>query len=197
MPRKVVGLVIALAIGSAAVAWSARRLDRGQLRRFVTHRFNPVVGRLGLVGGRRSPWAYVEHVGRRSGRVYRTPILPDFREDSAYVPLPYGTDVHWLRNVRAAGHCRIQIHESVYELDEPAIITAAGHPGVPRWARRRLEAGGRRYLRLHVLAQRPGRLGPTARPPSTSRSVASRTRAEPAPATSRHEREREPVSFGA
>ena len=128
------------------------------LRRFVTTRFNPTVERLGLVGGRRSPWAFIEHVGRRSGAVFRAPVLPIVRGDHVYVPLPYGTDVHWARNVRAAGHCRLQRHEMVFELDEPAVITAAEHPGVPAWSRDRLERRGRRYLRLHVLSSAPGRL---------------------------------------
>ncbi len=95
----------AIAVGTAAIAVAMRRpgaapgrVQAAQrlpaLRRFVTHRFNPVVVRLGLVGGRRSFWAMIEHVGRTSGTVRRTPVLPRFTETAAYIPLPYGTDVH-------------------------------------------------------------------------------------------------------
>jgi deazaflavin-dependent oxidoreductase (nitroreductase family) len=128
------------------------------LRRFVTERFNPFVTSHGLVGGRRSPWAYLEHVGRRSGRRYRTPVLPKLRGGFAYVPLAYGPDVQWARNVRAAGTCRLQVHETVYELDGPATITAAEHPAVPAALRPWIERRGDRYLRLRVMSARPGRL---------------------------------------
>ncbi len=128
------------------------------LRRFVTRRWNPVVERLALVGGRRSPWAYLEHVGRSSGALYRTPVLPALVGVHVFVPLPYGVDVHWTRNVLAAGHCRLQVHETTYELDEPFVVTAAGRHDLPERLRAWAEARGNRYLRLHVLASRDGRL---------------------------------------
>jgi len=134
------------------------------LRAFVTERFNPTVVRLGLVGGRRSPWCYVEHVGRHSGTVYRTPVLPVAVGSHVYIPLAYGVDVNWARNVRAAGHCRLQRHDQVLELDEPAVITAGEHPGIPAWYRAVPERRGSRYLRLHVLTTVPGRLDDATAP---------------------------------
>jgi hypothetical protein len=133
-------------------------------RAFVTERFNPVVVRLGLVGGRRSPWSCIEHVGRVSGTVYRTPVLPVVAGSHVYVPLAYGVDVNWARNVRAAGHCRMQRHDHVLELDEPAVIGAGEHPGIPAWYRAVLERRGNRYLRLHVLTISPGGLGDAPEP---------------------------------
>jgi hypothetical protein len=123
-------------------------------RGFVTHRFNPVVLLLGLAGGRRSVWGVVEHVGRASGRIYHTPILPFVHEDHVYIRLTHGTDVHLVRNVRASGHCRLQAHELVYELDEPLVVGPDANPFVPRWARPFI--ADRRYLRLHVLDVAPG-----------------------------------------
>jgi deazaflavin-dependent oxidoreductase (nitroreductase family) len=136
------------------------------VRRFVSARFNPLVERLGLVGGRRSPWAYVEHVGRTSGRAYRTPVLPAIAGDHAYIPLPYGADVQWARNVRAAGHCRLQVHERTYDLDEPRVITAAERHDLPERLRAWAEARGNRYLALHVLAERDGLLAVAAGAPT-------------------------------
>ncbi len=145
-------------IGAGAVAgWVIRSwtAEPGWFRRFVTHRFDPVVIRLGLAGGRISPWATLEHVGRLSGTVYRTPVLPKLSGDHAWIPLPYGTDVQWLRNVLVAGHCRLQIHGVTYDLDEPAIVGADERPDLPEMLRRRLTTRGYRYLRLHVLAAVP------------------------------------------
>jgi deazaflavin-dependent oxidoreductase (nitroreductase family) len=126
------------------------------LRGFVTHSFNPLVMGFGLAGGRRSPWAVLEHVGRSSGTTYYTPIYAMTAGDHAFVRLPYGTDVHWLRNVQAAGHCRMQAHEMIFELDEPAIIPASDNPLVPSTLRAPLDRTGRKYLRLHVLDRAPG-----------------------------------------
>lgn len=134
------------------------------LRRLATNRFTPFVTGLGLVGGRRSPWGFLEHVGRKSGHVYRTPVLPKLVGDFAYIPLAYGPHVHWARNVRAAGTCRLQLHETVYQLDEPTDITAAEHPAVPEALRPWIERRGDRYMRLHVVTVTPGRLGERAGP---------------------------------
>ena len=123
-------------------------------RGFVTHRFNPVVLLLGLAGGRRSVWGVLEHVGRATGTIYHTPVMPFLADDHLYVRLTYGADVHWVRNVRASGHCRLQAHELVYELDEPLIVGSEGAPFLPAWARPML--ANRRYLRLHVLDVAPG-----------------------------------------
>lgn len=123
-------------------------------RGFVTNRFNPVVLLLGLAGGRRSAWGVVEHVGRATGTIYHTPVMPFVDKDHLYIRLTYGPDVHWVHNVRASGHCRLQSHELIYDLDEPLIVGADGAPFVPVWARGMLANG--RYLRLHVLGVAPG-----------------------------------------
>lgn len=45
------------------------------------------------------PWAIVTHVGRKSGRSYRTPVL-GFRSGRTFaVVLLYSTESDWLRNV--------------------------------------------------------------------------------------------------
>jgi deazaflavin-dependent oxidoreductase (nitroreductase family) len=154
-----VGVVRALTSGGSL---------RDRSRDSVTRWFNPVVLRFGLVGGRRSPWALVEHVGRRSGAVYRTPVLPVATGDFVYIPLPYG-ETQWARNVRAAGHCRLQRHGVVLELDEPAVVPAGEMLALPAWYRRAFGNRLYSYLRLHVLCQAPGCLdevlpatGPTA-----------------------------------
>ena len=195
MGRIVRLLAILGAIAGTAWVVSASRLarDRGEslrevlgvdFRGFVTHRFNPLVMRLGLAGGRRSPWAIVEHVGRTSGKTYRTPILPRTAGDYAFVPLSYGSGVHWVNNVRTAGHCRIQLHETMLELDEPAIVGAGDNPTVPAPLRETLERTGRKYLRLHILQRAPGRFEPDraevpAIAPAEPAMLASDTPTEP------------------
>ena len=55
-----------------------------------------------IFAGRLSPFAIVEHVGRRSGRSYRTPILAFPTEAGFVFALTYGRDVDWVRNLLAA-----------------------------------------------------------------------------------------------
>jgi hypothetical protein len=125
------------------------------VREFLTHRVNPAVLFLGLAGGRRSVWGVLEHVGRETGKTYHTPVMPLEHEEHIYIPLTYGNDVPLVKNVRAAGHCRLQVHEMVLDLDEPMVV-GPGEPIVPAWIRPFL--GNRRYLRLHVLDVAPGTL---------------------------------------
>lgn len=76
---------------------------------------NPV---LGLLAGK-GPFVVIEHVGRRSGRTYRTPLMA-FRKGAAVtIALTYGPDVDWLANIRAAQHCRILIGGEVLRLGAP------------------------------------------------------------------------------
>jgi deazaflavin-dependent oxidoreductase (nitroreductase family) len=69
---------------------------------------NPWV--LRLAGRPRVPVAVIEHVGRRSGRRYRTPVVPAPVPDGFVVSLPYGSGVGWCRNLVASGAGSIHWH---------------------------------------------------------------------------------------
>jgi hypothetical protein len=78
---------------------------------------------------------------------------------------------HWpttrrARNVRAAGHCRLLVHERTYELDEPRVITAGERHDLPERLRAWAEARGNRYFALNVLAERDGLLAVDAGGPA-------------------------------
>src|SRR5688572_17685463 len=50
------------------------------------------------------PWALIEHTGRRSGAVHRTPVLAfGGADDTLCIVLFYGPRTQWLRNLEAAG----------------------------------------------------------------------------------------------
>jgi deazaflavin-dependent oxidoreductase (nitroreductase family) len=132
------------------------------LRRFVTERFDPLVSRLGLVGGARSPWAMLEHIGRTSGTVRRTPVLPQVVGSHMLIPLPYGRGVHWAQNVLAAGHCRVQLHEHVVELDEPQVLHPSEVTELPDWRKLSVSGVPMEFLRLRVFSRRPGTLDTVA-----------------------------------
>lgn len=154
-----------VAAGAAIAAFACiGRLIRTSVPGVVTQRFNPLVMRHGLAGGRRSPWAILEHRGRASGATYRTPIsiLQGTSDDHVYVRLTYGSGVHWVKNVRATGRCRVQAHETILELDQPTVVRASENVLIPASIRTILDLAGRTYLRLHVVERRPGTFAESA-----------------------------------
>lgn len=77
-------------------------------------------------------FAIVTHLGRRSGRVYRTPVNV-FRSDGRYVfALTYGRDSDWVRNVLAASGCEIETRRRTVALTNPEVFTDPSHRHVPR-----------------------------------------------------------------
>ena len=77
-----------------------------RLRHIVTHYVDPDIRPL-------AAWiptfAVMTHRGRKSGRVYRTPINV-FRRGHTYVfLLTYGADVDWVKNVVTAGSCSLRV----------------------------------------------------------------------------------------
>jgi deazaflavin-dependent oxidoreductase (nitroreductase family) len=115
------------------------------VNRFV----NPVTRPL----ARRLPsFAIVSHRGRRSGRVYRTPINVFQQGDSYLFFLTYGSDVEWVKNVVAARSCSIETRGRVIELVEPELITDPELLSAPvhvRLLERRI-AGANQYLRMRA-----------------------------------------------
>jgi deazaflavin-dependent oxidoreductase (nitroreductase family) len=80
-------------------------------------------------------FAIVIHVGRRSGRTYSTPVNV-FRDRGRYVfALTYGPESDWVRNVLAAGGCKIKTRRQVVELRDPQRFTDPGRRLVPPPAR--------------------------------------------------------------
>lgn len=83
---------------------------------------NPLM--LKFAGRRYSPQAVIYHKGRKSGQSYSTPVVIELVTDGFIIPLPYGTDVDWCRNILSAGQCTIQWHGNSYTVVEPALINA-------------------------------------------------------------------------
>ncbi len=75
------------------------------------------------VAGYLPGFAVVSHVGRRSGRAYRTPVNA-FRTDDGYIiALTYGAQSDWVKNVLAAGSCELRTRGRRVCLYDPRIET--------------------------------------------------------------------------
>ncbi len=90
---------LAATLAARAIRTRQPLLDR--VRAFNRRYLNPLT--LGIAGRQGAYYHVLRHVGRRSGRVYATP-LEAFPVGGAFViPLTYGAQCDWARNTLAAG----------------------------------------------------------------------------------------------
>ena len=90
-----------------------------------------IVGRWNRVGLNRvtkriAPWmpglGVVVHRGRRSGRMYQTPVNVFAAGDGYVFALTYGPDTDWVKNVLAAGGCELRTRGSIVRLTSPRLF---------------------------------------------------------------------------
>lgn len=94
-----------------------------RINRVVT---NPIQGRWAW---RLAPWAVVVHIGRRSGKTFRTPVLAwDLPGDRIAIGLSYGESAHWVRNLIGADGGHLVRRGTVFRLSFPQIIDPADVP---------------------------------------------------------------------
>ena len=117
------------------------------LSALTTHIFNPVMR---LVAGSLPGLAVLTHRGRRTGRVYRTPLLVLTRGDHYLIGLWYGTNVHWVKNVLASGECEMRIRGRRIWMVEPELVADSVLKLLPR----PLALAGRLVRLSHLLRLR-------------------------------------------
>lgn len=96
---------------------------RDRIRKFNKQTLNPAT--LNIAGKKSRIYASIEHVGRKSGRMYKTPVVVRPFGDGFVIPLPYGSNVDWCRNIMAAGNCEMTWDEREYKLEKPEIVPLA------------------------------------------------------------------------
>jgi deazaflavin-dependent oxidoreductase (nitroreductase family) len=112
----------------------SRRTRLSVLGSLTTHLFNPVTR---LVAGRLPGFGVLTNTGRSTRRLYRTPLLVLRRGDDYVIGLWYGSDVHWVKNVLAAGGGELQTRGRNVRLAEPRLLADPARRLLPlplRWA---------------------------------------------------------------
>ena len=105
----------------------------------------PTSNRLFLkISGRRlRAYSIVKHVGRRSGREYLNPASAYPLGDGFVIPILYGLDSQWVRNVLDTGALTLVTHGREHALQRPQLIPKAqALPAFPRWQQRTLKSRG-------------------------------------------------------
>ena len=116
------GCVALLGLLVAGMRWqvgpvvdAVRRMNRS-----VT---NPRVMRSAGTAGTQT--SVIEHVGRRSGKTYQTPIDIIETTTRMLIALPYGDRTDWLRNVLDAGSATVVARGERIRVERPAVVATA------------------------------------------------------------------------
>ena len=84
----------------------------------------------------------LEHVGRKSGKRYRTPLNIFDTDDGYVIPIGYGLESHWVQNVLAGGPATIHKHGKTVQVANPRLVSKAE-------AEPLVTSGSRWFFRLH------------------------------------------------
>ena len=115
------GMMIGL-LASQALRTLRRRPHaiRDTVIRFNHSLLNPLMLRF---AGKGTFYASViHHLGRRSGKAYATPVVAEPVADGFLIPLPYGSETDWCRNVLANGSASIDRKGERFAVAQPVVI---------------------------------------------------------------------------
>ena len=141
------GAIITIAIAATGIL--LMRFRKRWLAKFnivVTNRIT------GLFAGYVPGFGILTHVGRKSGKVYRTPINV-FRTPNGFsIALTYSSQSAWVKNVLAAGRCELKTVGKSYRLSAPKVVHDPSRRRFPILVRIVLTlVGADEYLQLSIL----------------------------------------------
>lgn len=105
-----------------------------------------------IAGKRFGHFAVLSHVGRKSGTLYRIPIIAEPFQNGFVIALTYGRKVDWYENVAAKGGCSLRWKSRDYQLIRPEFIDREiGLMAFPAMFRSGLKAMGiQDFLKLEI-----------------------------------------------
>ena len=76
----------------------------------------------GLFAGWLPGFGILTHVGRKSGKVYRTPVNVFRASNGFIIALTYSSQSEWVKNVLAAGGCELKTRGKKYHLSATKVL---------------------------------------------------------------------------
>jgi deazaflavin-dependent oxidoreductase (nitroreductase family) len=138
------GAILAIAIPATGILMM--RFRKRWLAKFniaVTNRIT------GLFAGSLPGFGIVTHVGRKSGKVYRTPINVFQVSNGFIIALTYSSQSEWVKNVLAARGCELKTRGRKYQLSSPTVVHDATRRRFPFLVRIVLRlVGASEYMEL-------------------------------------------------
>jgi len=111
------GAIIIVAIATTGVLLMRfRKRWLARINIAVTNRIT------GLFAGWLPGFGILTHVGRKSGKVYRTPINVFRASNDFIIALTYSSQSEWVKNVLAAGGCELKTRGKKYQLSTPNVV---------------------------------------------------------------------------
>ena len=105
-----------------------------------------------ISGKRFGHFAVLTHIGRKSGKLYRIPIIAEPIENGFVIALTYGRNVDWAKNVLAKGTCSLLWKNIEYSLCNPEFIDKevglSAFPSLFRTGLRKMDI--KYYLKLEI-----------------------------------------------
>lgn len=137
-----VGLVASFLV-AAVILITGFRSRSPRIRRAIAriNRSTSNPRQLETAGRPGAAFSTVTHRGRTSGREFRTPVGAVVADGSVVVPLPYGAEADWVRNVLAVGEALLDHEGERFALVNPRIVPLDT-------VRAKLPAADRRSTRL-------------------------------------------------
>jgi len=89
----------------------------------LTHLLNPLI--LRVAGGWFPLFSLLHHRGRKSGRVYATPVTAFPRAGWFWLGLAFGENSGWARNVVSSGDADLRYRGTDYHLIEAKVVDIA------------------------------------------------------------------------
>jgi deazaflavin-dependent oxidoreductase (nitroreductase family) len=107
-----------------------------------------------IAGKKFGHFAILSHVGRKSGKLYRIPIIAEPIENGFVIALTYGRKVDWYENVKVQGRCSLYWKKKEYSLINPEFIEkeagVKAFPAIFRSGLRKMDIQD--YLKLDIEA---------------------------------------------
>ena len=75
-----------------------------------------------LFAGRLPGFGILTHMGRKSGKVYRTPVNVFRASNGFIIALTYSSQSEWVKNVVAADGCELKTRGKKYQLSSPNVV---------------------------------------------------------------------------
>jgi len=112
-----IGATIAIAVAAAGILMMRfRKRWLAKINIVFTNRIT------GLFAGWLPGFGILSHIGRKSGRLYRTPINV-FRVPNGFIiALTYSSQSEWVKNVLAARRCELKMVGKKYQLSAPKVV---------------------------------------------------------------------------
>ena len=111
------GAIIAIAVLATGIL--LMRFRKRWLAKFNIAITNRITS---LFVGRLPGFGILTHVGRKSGKVYRTPVNVFRASNGFIIALTYSSQSEWVRNVLAAGGCELKTRGKKYQLSAPNVV---------------------------------------------------------------------------